>query len=316
MINFAVKVFPRLKTLVLLITVIVYGESCRRLDELDESPEVAPLEQGFKASAAIGYCASIASSAFQGETLPANVTFEAGSPGSGYTGSGILRVHVTPDNPLPFNSHIGDILIAGLWNGNSGVVSIIFADIDILSSDFKFYGLYTVPVFKEPDGDIQALFAEQDIIIGEGSDTLINLSLSRPKFDTELERLQDPQPDDVFAAIAQKVWFIHIDRQGTTSNPYDDRYKVSGGGQVLEARSTSGGVLYHALINTEFSHAICSQNPLEGTAFIQNLKVGSVTDLGNITFKFHDTCNGKADVVVATGKYLGSNGKSINLNWQ
>jgi hypothetical protein len=305
-----------MKTALMLVTVIVCGESCHRLDELDESPEVLPLEQGFKASAAIGYCASIASSAFQGEALPTNVSFQAGATGAGYTGAGILHIHVTPDHPLPFNDHIGDILIAGLWNGNSGVMSIIFADIDILSSDFKFYGLYTVPVFKDTHGDIQALFAEQDIIIGEGSDTLMNLSLSKPQFNAELDRLNAPQPGDVFAAIAQKVWFIHIDRQGTTADPYDDRYKVNGGGQVLEARSTSGGVLYHALINTEFSHAVCAQNPLEGTAFIQNLTVGSITDLGNITFRFHDACDGQADVIVATGKYLGSNGKRINLNWQ
>jgi len=311
-----VKLISRLKAALILIAVIVYGESCQRLDELDQSPELTPLDQGFKASAAIGYCASIASSAFQGETLPANVSFESRTPGAGYTGAGILHVKITPGNPVPFNSHTGDIFIAGLWNGNSGVMSVIFADIDILASDFKFYGLYTVPVFKDTDGHIQALFAEQDIIIGEGSDTLMNLSLSKPKFDTEIERLNAPQPGDVFAAIAQKVWFISIDRKGTTDDPYDDRYKVNGGGQVLEARSTSGGLLYHALINTEFSHEVCAQNPLEGTAFIQNLKVGSVTDLGNITFKFHNSCDGKADVVISTGKYIGSNGKSINLNWQ
>ena len=310
------KLISRLKTALILVSVIVYGESCHRLDELDQSPELGPLDHGFKASAAIGYCASIASSAFQGETLPPNVSFQSRPAASGYTGAGILHVKVSADHPLPFNNHTGDILIAGLWNGNSGVMSIIFADIDLLSSDFKFYGLYTVPVFKDPDGRIQALFAEQDIIIGEGSDTLMNLSMSKPRFDTEVDRLNAPHPNDVFAAIAQKVWFISIDRKGTTADPYDDRYKVNGGGQVLEARSTSGGMLYHALINTEFSHGICSQNPLQGTAFIQNLKVGSITDLGNITFKFHDNCDGKADVVVSTGKYIGSNGKSINLNWQ
>lgn len=311
-----VKFISHLRRVLPLFAVIVYGESCQRLDELDESPELLPLEQGFKTSAAIGYCASLASSAFQGEALPPNVSFEAGSPGEGYTGAGILHVHVTANDPLPFNSHIGDILIAGLWNGNSGVISIIFADIDLLASDFQFYGMHTVPVFKDANGDIQALFAEQDIVIGQGSDTLMNLSLSKPKFDAELDRLNAPQPTDAFAAIAQKVWFIKINRQGTLTDLYDDQYRVTGGGQVLEARSTSGGVLYHAMINTEFSYAECPQNPSAGTAFIQNLKVGSVTDLGNITLKFHDSCDGKADVLVATGKYVGSNGRRVALDWQ
>ncbi len=296
-----------------LIFIASIAVSCNKLDQLDESPELQPLAQGFQASAAIGYCASLAVSAFTGEDLPSNVTFESKTE-AGYSGAGIIRVNVTANNPLPFNSHIGDIVIAGLWDGNSGVISVVFADIDFLSSDFEFYGLHTVPIFKETNGDIRTLFAEQDIIIGEGSDTLLNLSMSKPKFDLEQQRLNSSYPLDVFAAVSQKVWFMDIDRN-TLSNVYDDFYTVNGGGQVLEARSSSGGVLYHAMINTEFSFAGCEVNPTDGTAFIQNIKAGSTVDLGNITFNFHSNCDGKADVIVATGKYIGSNGKSINLNF-
>jgi hypothetical protein len=56
-------------------------------------------------------------------------------------------------------------------------------------------------------------------------------------------------------------------------------------------------------------------NPTSGVAFIQNLQAGSTIDLGNITLDFHSTCDGKASVLVATGKYLGSNGKDILLGW-
>jgi hypothetical protein len=241
------------------------------------------------------------------------VTFEP-STKDGYTGAGIIRVEVTPGNPLPFNGHIGDIVIAGLWNGKSGVISIVFGDIDFLSSNFEFYGLHTVPVFENNDGNITTLFAEQDIVIGQGSDTLLNLSLSNPKFDLEQDRLNNPRPTDFFTAIAQKVWYMEIERNNV-SDVYDDSYTLTGGGQVLEARSTSGGILYHALIDTEFNYLSCSQNPVDGTAFIQNIKVGSSTDLGNITFEFHSKCDGKADVIVATGKYVGSNGRAINLDW-
>jgi hypothetical protein len=287
--------------------------SCSKLDQLDESPELQPLAQGFQASAAIGYCASLAVSAFTGETLPSNVTFEPKTE-AGYTSAGVIRVNVTSSNPLPFNSHIGDIFIAGLWDGNSGVISIIFADIDILSSDYEFYGLYTIPIIKGGSGDIRTLFAQQDIVIGEGSDTLLSLSMSKPKFDLEQQRLNSSYPVDVFAAVSQNVWFLDIDRNNL-NDVYDDFYTVNGGGQVLEARSTSGGVLYHAMIDTEFSHSSCSTNPTDGTAFIQNIKAGSSIDLGNITLNFHSSCDGRADVIVATGKYVGSNGKNINLNF-
>ena len=297
---------------IVLLSALAIG--CNKLDQLDEDPELQPLTYGFQASAAIGYCASLAVSAFKGEALPSNVTFTPSSK-DGYDGAGIIHVDVTSSNPVPFNGHTGDITIAGLWNGNGGVISIIFADIDILSSNFQFYGLYTVPVHLNPTGDvITTLFAEQDIIIGQGSDTLMNLSMSNPKFDLEQERLNNPHPTDFFTAIAQKVWYMEIDRNNL-STVYDDGYTLTGGGQILEARSTSGGILYHALIDTEFNYQHCSTNPTDGTAFIQNIKVGGPTDLGNITFEFRDECDGKAKVIVATGKYVGSNGRSINLNW-
>jgi hypothetical protein len=299
----------------LLTTFIVFSFfACKKLDEFNQNPEIQPLRQGFQACAAIGYCASLASSAFQGEPLPPNVTFESNTK-EGYTSAGVLHVQVSEEYPLPFNTGVGDIYIAGLWDGiNGGVISIIFADINLI--DPKFYGLYTIPVMKKESGEIVSVFAEQDLVIGEGSDTLLNLSLSKPKFSTELERLNNQHPADIFAAIKQNVWFINTDQNGTPSDIYDDQSEINGGGQIVEARSNSGGVLYHAMIETKFSYADCSSNPTNGIAFIQNLKAsGSSIDLGNLTLDFHSACDGRASVTVATGKYVTSNGKNINLDF-
>ena len=295
----------------LLITLLT---SCRKLEELNQSPEIQPLQQGFQTSAAIGYCASLATSAFKGEPLPDNVTFDK-STNADYTGAGVLHVSISQNHPLPFNHNIGDIFIAGLWDGTSGVISIVFADINIITSNIKFYGIHTVPVM-EKNGKIVTLFAEQDIVIGEGSDTLLNLSLSKPKFSTELTRLDAPHPSDVFTAISQKVWYLSIDQHSTLSNVDDDSYVLTGGGQIVEVKSNSGGILYHALIETNFSYTDCKLNPTSGDAFIQNVKAsGSSVDLGNITLQFHSTCDGRASVKLATGKYVGSNGKNILLGW-
>ena len=302
---------------IVLMTALMVLWGCHKVSELTQRAELEPLEQGFKTSSAIGYCASLADIAFSGEALPPNVSLSLSSK-PGYTSAGVIHVHVDESTPLPFSHSLGDIYIAGLWDGaNGGVISIVFGDFDIISSKFKFYGIHTVPVTKKAGtGTINTIFAAQDIIIGQGSDTLLSLSMSKPKFDTELTRLNGNHATDVFAAIKQNVWFISIDRNGTPGNWYDDVLTINGGGQVVEATSVSGGILYHAMIETKFSYASCAQNPLDGTAFIQNIKAaGSSVDLGNITVNFHNACDGKAQILLATGKYLTSTGKNIELDW-
>lgn len=304
---------------VLMLTVSIWFSflisGCKKLQELNNSPELDPLEQGFKSCATIGYCAALAQRAFTGEPLPNNVTFEPRTQ-DGYTNAGILHVQVTKDTPLPFNTNVGNIYIAGLWDGvNGGVISIVFADINIFTSQYKFYGLYTIPVTRKANGEINTIFAEQDIIIGDGRDTLLNLSLSKPKFNEELTRFNNSYASDVFAAIKQNIWFITVEQNSIAPYLYN-QYTVNGGGQILSASSKSGGVLYHAMLDTKFSYDDCKLNPLSGIGFIQNLKAaGSSVDLGNVTLEFHNTCDGRAAVKVATGKYVASNGKNINLGW-
>jgi len=299
------------------IFIFVVTSSCKKLTEFTQGPELQPLEQGFKTCAAIGYCASIANSAFTGQPLPDNVAFTKSSK-DGYTASGLLHVNVTNATPVPFNHNTGDIYIAGLWDANGGVISIVFADIDIFTSQYKFYGLYTVPVVKDQNtGKLTTIFAQEDIIIGQGSDTLLDLSLSKPKFDAELSRANQSYPVDVFTAVKQNIWFINVDQSGTLTNVYDDAFEINGGGQIVQASSNSGGVLYHAMIETKFSFTQCPQNPTSGTAFIQNFQAsGSAVDLGNITLSFHDSCDGRAHIDLATGKYISSTGSTTALNWQ
>ena len=114
-----------------------------------------------------------------------------------------------------------------------------------------------------------------------------------------------------------RLRIISIDQKNTLSDIYDDAYMLSGGGQIAGASNNSGGVLYHALIDTRFSYSACKLNPVSGTGFIQNLQAsGSSVDLGNITLSFHGSCDGRANVNFATGKYVGSNGQNVNLNWK
>lgn len=306
-----------MRKIVFTATVLSLAFSCNKLDELNHPPELTPLEDGFKSSAAIAYCVSVATRALTGQSLPSNVVYSKINA-DGYSGSGIIQIAVDASTPVPFNSNIGDITIAGVWDGTSGgVISIVFSDFDLVASDFKFYGIHTIPIMVRPaTNEIVSIFAQQDIVIGEGSDTLLNLSLSKPKFATELDRINNPEPTDPFVAVKQNVWHLTVTPKNTALNFLDDDYKISGGGQIAEANSQTGGVIYHAMINTKFNFTDCSKNPLSGTAFIQNFKAGSSLDFGTILLDFHNTCNGTGEVKVATGKYATSNGKDLQLNWQ
>jgi hypothetical protein len=236
--------------------------------------------------------------------------------------SGIIYITVDENHPLPFNDNIGNIAIAYIWENDpaggrhNGVVSIVFADINIIGNVFRFYGIHTVPVIQDMEtGKIMTLFARQDIVFGEGVDTLLNLSLTNPRFSSELLRLDEEPPTDPFVAVSQNVWFISID-QHETGDLYDDSFVINGGGQIAEATGSSGGIQYHAMIETEFIYNRCRLNPVRGDAFIQNLKAGTdKIDLGNIYLRFHDECDGKAYVEFAAGEYFSYIGRNVNLKF-
>ena len=295
---------------------IVILISCNKAEEVNQDPEIEPLKQGFKVSAAVGYCASLANTLFRGEDLPDNVLFQSISNDE-YSGAGIMYVTINNSYPLPFNSNIGQIIIVCLWDVSdySGVITTIFTDIDILEEKYEFSGIHTIPVIEMEDGNILTLFAEQDIIIGEGSDTLLNLNLTNPQFSLEMDRLDTEQLNDAFAAVNQNVWFININQNNTMSDIYDDEFTINGGGQIVEYTSVSSGMLYHAMIGAKFIHNTCEINPIDGIGFIQNLKAGTKLDLGHIFLNFHDKCDGKAYVEFATGKYLTSNHINVNLDF-
>lgn len=304
-----------LEVRVMIIISVLVLSSCKKIRENIQEPELGSLQQGLKTSAAIGYCASLAMAAFKDEALPGNVIMITNSSDE-YSSSWLMYVNINSNFPLQFNSDIGDIIIGGIGDENGGVISMLFSDIDILGGEFKLGGIYTVPVIeRELEGNILTLFARQDIVLGYGSDTLLNLSLSHPQFSAELARVEEEQPSDAFVAVHQNVWFVTIDQNDTYGNVYDDDFRVNGGGQIAEVAGESGGIIYHSLIEAHFNYSDCPLNPVHGSAFTQNLKSDGVlfVDLGNFLLSFHSACDGKVHVDFSTGKYWSFNGKNIEL---
>ena len=294
----------------LLIFVVMQFTSCDKISEINQEPELESLQQGLKTSVAIGYCASIVVSAATGKQLPDNVTVNQQT--------GLIYIKIDNNHPLPFNKNVGDIIIAYLWNNNSGIMTILFSKIDILGGNIKLFGIYTVPVIaRNATEGIDVVYAKQDILIGNGSDTILNMgNITDFYYNSELERLNTEKPTDAFVAVKQNFWFVNIDQNNTYSNVYDDNITINGGGQIAEAYGSSGGVIYHAMINTKVNYAACNQNPISGNALLQNFKIGGapLIDLGNYLLSFNNNCDGKAHVDISTGKYLNFFGKDISLN--
>ncbi|MFT3740693.1 MAG: hypothetical protein QM786_18230 [Breznakibacter sp.] len=284
--------------------------SCKKIEEYNQKPELESLQQGLRTCTALGYCTSIAVSAIKGEALPDNVVHDQST--------GLIYVHVDARYPLPFNRNIGDVIIAILpGNNGAGLMSVLFADIDILGGKTKLYGLYAVPFIDEGENGVTAMFLSQDIIVGNGSDTILNIgNITGIRFNEKIARLDREKTSDPFVAIKQNVWMINIDQNFSSDNIYDDDIVINGGGQIVEAKGASGGIVYHAMIDTRVNYSDCQLNPIDGYALSQNFKIGGNTfvDLGNSLLSFRKTCNGQAHVDISLGKYLGYNNKYIDLN--
>ena len=294
----------------LVILIILQFYSCSKFKEHNQEPELESLQHGLKTSVAIGYCASVVVAVVEGKELPGNVVYEKNT--------GLIYIKIDNDHPLPFNKNIGDIVIAFNWSGRAGLMSVLLANIDLLGGNIKLYELHLVPIMKQSEEEeVYAMFTKQDIIIGNGSDTLMDMSnITDVVFNTKINQLNSEKPNNAFVAVKQNVWFINIGQNNTYSNLYDDNITISGGGQIAEVRGNSGGVIYHAMIETKINYSICNMNPIDGFAFSQNFKFGvePYIDLGNSLLSFHEACDGKAHVVVSTGKYITYNNKDISLN--
>lgn len=283
--------------------------SCSKADRFAERPELASFHQGIKTSAALAYCASATIAAHEGRQLPDNVT--AGN------NPGLLHITIDAGHPLPFSDGTGDILIASQWDETGGIMSVLFSGIDVLEGRIKLFGFWAVPLMEDPeDNNIRAFYADQDIILGNGSDTILDLSsITRAFFNSRLGLLETENPDDAFVAIKQNFWITEINYKGTSSNLYDDVIIINGGGQIAEVEGSSGGVLYHAMIGARLSYSVCRQSPIDGFALVQNFKAGEapLIDFAGAYLSFHSRCDGKAHVEFSSGKYVWYAGRDIGL---
>ncbi|PLW92704.1 MAG: hypothetical protein C0592_09330, partial [Marinilabiliales bacterium] len=125
--------------LFLLAGIIILGsDSCRRIDEHNQDPELVPLVHGFQVCNAIAYCTSVIYAVLEKGETPPNVYLLSGY--SENPESSVMIIDIDQYFPLPYNTNVGQIVLGVLWNGGSGVFSAALTNIDIIGNHYDFIG--------------------------------------------------------------------------------------------------------------------------------------------------------------------------------
>jgi len=260
-----------------------------------------------------GFAANVALASISGHE-PEFVSTLRSNPG--FPCTSVMTVDLNQQGTFPFpGGSAGSITIAGLWaDEGTGILTLLFTSYHAGTAVLSLLGIETIPVIRH-DGGIMVALADMDIRFDPDQQSLLEIDLDEMEISSEYERLFDPRPLDVYVAIEQKAYFIDIDENSTPLEISDDIYKVTGGGQLVEAAETSAEIIQQAMIDVLVTPG-CSLNPLSGLALMQATRAGATSfpELGSVLLQFHDDCDGTADVLLATGMYLISNGSSVDFS--
>ena len=302
--------------LILSVTLIsVLLLSCEELKDYFKDPETESLTDVLKTSAVIGFSASAAMSVMEGYDVP---YVKLKTRCSGFPCVSIMAIKIGKNAPFPYWSEkSGEIIVAGLWADNStAILTMLLTDFDIHTSTFKLKNIYTIPVIRTFDGKLMAAFASMDINFNPETDNLLEFNLETGEINSEYARIPTNVTDDLYVAVEQDAYVIEIEQNNTLDNLYDDTYYVSGGGQLVEINDNKTEVIQQAMVNVRFNQS-CRENPVFGYGLIR--KIGTEGDkfpeLGTVVLEFGNHCDGTARVTLATGMYLGANGKDIPLDF-
>lgn len=296
--------------------IILISDSCKEIEEYFHDPELESITDAIKTSAIIGYAVSTAMSVMEGYQLP-NVRIKTGC--HDFPCVSVMLIRIDETYPYSFSSgETGEIIVAGLWaDEETAILTLLLTDFNIHTSTFRLKNIHTIPVIRTFDGKIGVAFAGIDINLNQHSDDLLEFNLITQEIESEFARLDDQRPEDVYVAVEQNAWFIEIDQKNTPDDLWDDSFVITGGGQLAEVTDNTADVVQQGMIDVMLDQ-VCSANPVNGHALVRkvNTEDEKFPELGTVILEFHGSCDGKADVLLATGAYIGTNGRSIRLNMQ
>jgi hypothetical protein len=290
------------------------SDSCKEFEEYFHVPETESITDALKTSAIIGYSVSTAMSVMEGHHL-SNVRIKTVC--SGYPCVSVMLIRIDDTYPFSFApGEAGEVIVAGLWaDEGTAILTLLLTDFNIHTSTFRLKNIHTIPVIRTFDGKITVAFAGMDINLNQQSDDLLEFNLLTQEIESEFARLDNPLPADEYIAVKQNAWVIEIDQKNTPDDLWDDSFTITGGGQLAEVAGNTAEVIQQGMVDVILDQ-ICPLNPVYGHALIRkiNTEDSRFPELGTAILEFHDNCDGKAEVLLATGAYIGSNGKSIRLD--
>ncbi len=306
------KKFP---LFLLISALLVLGSSCRKVKDYFRDPATDDLKETIRSAEITGYAALLSMAVMNGQSF-SHVTSQRSNQGYPCTSLTVADLENEPELDWA-RGQAGTITIIGLWaDENTAILNLLFTDYNTVAGTIDLLGIETIPVIK--DGNhIQLAMADMDISLNPDQQSLLQINLNTLEIESELLRLDQTLPTDVYIAVTQNAYFVDVDNHGTINEPVDDSYTITGGGQLVEVTGHSEEIVQLAMINACLDPS-CPSNPIEGMALIQvtGVENAGFPELGTAVLEFSDNCNAKAYVFAATGMYVTSNGSNIDFDLQ
>jgi len=206
----------------------------------------------------------------------------------------------------------GQIVVSGLWNSpQAAILTVAFVDLLVGDSLVQVRSVSTFPMVVTPTG-LRIVYASIDVNVASGPRAPTDLSPDQ--IDALFMRFAITPSSDPMANVGLNAWVVDVDDGGTPLDFTDDTYTVNGGGEYIEASDESGDILQMGVVGAAMEPN-CALNPEAGLAAF-NETGASTSDLpvlATALIGFESGCSGRAKVLVATGNYLLSIGKTIPL---
>jgi hypothetical protein len=299
------------------IVLLVAGgcEDTGRFKDFLRPVPVKPLSGVIRTAVPIGNCAMLAMAEQMGATVPCEkITI----------GSGFSMLRITPDGEFPLvylDASCREIRILRFSAGDDfAILSLFFIYDDPGPAGKKVLEVHTIPASIE-DGIVRSVFASQDIYVRDNLE--LNLHMEPAIICFEQDRMESPEPETAEAAIGQNAWMIEVDPAGTWDLFADDAYRITGGEQDVSVLTGSTGnetsILQLAMIGT-LMNPECIEAPVEGYALLHEIGVATGPEqspedlvMGTVLYRFDSPCSGQIFIPAATGNFITSTGKKVDL---
>lgn len=313
--NIIMRSFVKYMLFTLLLASVGCEQSGRFNDFFQPAP-VEPLADVIRTSIPIGYCASVAMADQLGFAIP----YETISPGSGFS---IIQITPSDDYPMVYlEESCQEILILSFpADEDFAILSLFFIYSHRIHPRARILEVHTIPCMVDAEGIIKVVFASQDVYVRD--DVELNLHMGLASIQIELDRVEKSRPETTETAISQNAWIIDVDPAGTWNLFTDDSYTITGGEQdvsvLTDWQSTETSMIQLAMMETQIKPE-CILAPMHGFAVLSEIGVDtgpreSIDDLvmGTVFYQFNAPCTGKVDIQLATGNYITSIGKKVDL---